>query len=78
MWISFAPEVPHTQYNHQLSPIRTLLVLVFLAAHFNFWFRAEGKSNTLADTLPRNKQEYFLFHLEFLLKYPSLHHGSIG
>jgi len=44
-------------------------VLVFLAAHFNFWFRAEhieGKSNTLADALSRNKQEeYFLSHLEF-------------
>ena len=36
-------------------------LLVFLAAHFNFWFMArhiEGKKNTLADTLSRNKMSF--------------------
>ena len=37
-------------------------LLVFLAAHFNFWFVArqvEGKKNTLTDALSRNKMSLF-------------------
>lgn len=37
-------------------------VLVFMAAHFNFWFKAkhiEGQKNSLADALSRNKMSLF-------------------
>ena len=44
----------YCKYLHLMHLIR---ILVFLAAHFNFWFVAEhivGKDNSLADSLSRN------------------------
>ena len=54
--------------------------LVFYAALFDFWFRAEhipGKSNSLADALSRDNINYFLlqaphFHPQPLSVPPSL------
>ena len=54
----------YSKYPHFMYIIR---VLVFLAAYFNFWFRAEhikGKCNDLADALSHNNLDYFLSQSE--------------
>jgi len=55
--------VLNSTYSKDPHLMHMIRVLVFLAAYFNFWFRAEhieGRSNCLADALSRNNLEYFL------------------
>ena len=55
--------VLNSTYSKDPHLMHMVRVLVFLAAHFNFWFRAEhieGKANSLADALSRDNLEYFL------------------
>ena len=47
---------------YEVHLMHLIRVLVFLAAYFDFWFRAEriaGSSNTQADALSRNKMSSF-------------------
>ena len=53
----------NSTYSKDPHLMHMVRVFVFLAAHFNFWFRAEhieGKANSLADALSRDNLEYFL------------------
>ncbi|XP_011404799.1 PREDICTED: uncharacterized protein LOC100639764 [Amphimedon queenslandica] len=67
----------HSKESHLMHLIR---LLVFYAAHFDFWFRAEHipeKRNSLADALSRDNINYFLsqaphFHTQPVSVPPSL------
>lgn len=61
----------HSRESHLMHLIR---LLVFYAAHFDFWFRAEhipGKSNSLADALSRDNISYFLLQAPHFRPQPS-------
>lgn len=50
-------------YSRDIGLMHLLRCLVFIAARFNFWFGAihiEGKRNTQADLISRNKSSLFL------------------
>ena len=53
--------VVNSTYSKDPHLMHMIRVLVFLAAYFNFWFRAEhirGKCNDLTDALSRNNLDY--------------------
>ena len=59
-------QVLNATYCKEVHLMHLIRVLVFLAAHFNFWFRAEhlaGSSNTLADAISRNKMDEFFLQV---------------
>ena len=55
-------QVINATYCREVHLMHLIRVLVFLAAHFDFWFKAEhieGSANTQADALSRNKMSSF-------------------
>ena len=55
----------NSTYSRDPHLMHLIRILVFLAAHFDFWFRAqhiEGKYNNLADALSRNNVSTFKSH----------------
>ena len=61
----------HIVESHLMHLIR---MLVFFAAHFNFWFSAShiaGSENTLADSLSHNNAPFFLSQVSTASRDPS-------
>ena len=67
-------EVLKATYSRESHLMHLIRMLVFFAAHFNFWFSAShiaGSENTLADSLSRNNAPFFLSQVSTASRDPS-------
>ena len=67
-------QVLQATYSREPHLMHLIRMLVFFAAHFNFWFTAShiaGSDNMLADFLSRNNAQSFLSQVPQASRYPS-------
>ena len=67
-------QVLQATYSQEPHLMHLVRLLVFFAAHFNFWFSAShiaGTDNSLADSLSRNNTQLFLSQVPQAVRHPS-------
>ena len=67
-------QVIQATYSREPHLMHLIRILVFFAAHFNFWFSAShvaGTNNSLADSLSRNNTQLFLSQMPQAMRHPS-------
>ena len=67
-------QVLQATYSREPHLMYLVRLLVFFAAHFNFWFSAShiaGTDNSLADSLSRNNTKLFLSQVPQAMCHPS-------
>ena len=67
-------EVIQARYSREPHLMHLIRILVFFAAHFNFWFSAShvaGTDNSLADSLSHNNTQLFLSQVPQAMRHPS-------